>query len=128
MTDNKLFGGSLPMMKQALDLRMEKQGLIQSNIANKDTPGYKVRDIPFKEALAEATENQNQVTMARTDSGHMGSQDMQPGSFAEVENREVDLDEEMMKLSENQLMYQIGTSLVAKKLSGLKTAIQEGGK
>ncbi|MFP3984091.1 MAG: flagellar basal body rod protein FlgB [Desulfurivibrionaceae bacterium] len=127
MINNKLFGGSLPMMKQALDLRMEKQGLVQSNIANKDTPGYKVRDIPFKEALAEATENQNQVTLDHTDPGHMGSPGMQPGSFVVVEDREVDLDEEMMKLSKNQLMYQIGTSLVAKKLSGLETAIDEGG-
>jgi len=92
-----------------------------------ETPGYKVRDIPFKEALAEATENQNQVTLDRTDPGHMGNTGMQPGSFVVVEDREVDLDEEMMKLSKNQLMYQIGTSLVAKKLSGLKTAIDEGG-
>ncbi len=126
MISNKLFGEKLQMMQQALDLRMQKQGLIQSNIANMETPGYKVRDFSFKEALAEATGNQKQITLSRTDSSHIGGLDMQPQSFIKVEDREVDLDEEMLKLSKNQLMYQIATSLVSKKLGGLKSAIEEG--
>lgn len=115
------------MMQQALDLRMEKQGVIQSNIANMETPGYKARALSFKEALGEATGNQNNVTLSATDPGHIGSVDHQAGSFVKTEDREVNLDEEMLELSKNQLMYQIGTTLVGKKLSGLKTAINEGG-
>ncbi|TFG36329.1 MAG: flagellar basal body rod protein FlgB, partial [Desulfobacterales bacterium] len=34
MPINKLFGDSMRYMEQALNLRYERQGLIQSNIAN----------------------------------------------------------------------------------------------
>ena len=44
------------------------------------------------------------------------------------EKRPVDLDEEMMKLSENQLMYEIAAKLMAKKFEGLKYAIDEASK
>jgi flagellar basal-body rod protein FlgB len=44
------------------------------------------------------------------------------------ENRPVDLDEEMIKLSENQLMYEIAAKIMGKKFDGLKYAIDEGGK
>lgn len=126
MINSKLFG-SLQMMQQALNLRMEKQGVIQANIANMETPGYKARELPFEEALSKAVDRQGQVAVSRTDSRHLGGLDVQPASFVEVEDREVDLDEEMLKLSKNQLMYQIATTLVGKKLSGLKSAIDEGG-
>ena len=36
---------------KALELRSQRMGLITSNIANADTPGYKARDIDFAAAL-----------------------------------------------------------------------------
>ncbi len=39
MPINKLFAGGLAQMSKALDLRSQKQNLIQSNIANMETPG-----------------------------------------------------------------------------------------
>ena len=40
----------------------------------------------------------------------------------------MDLDEEMLKLSQNQLMYQVDAKLITKELEDIRYAIDEGGK
>ena len=40
---------------QALHLRAQRLELIAGNLANADTPGYKARDIDFRQAMATAT-------------------------------------------------------------------------
>ncbi|MBC8316410.1 MAG: flagellar basal body rod protein FlgB [Desulfobulbaceae bacterium] len=128
MPINKLFSGSLPLLEQALNVRMEKQGLIQSNIANLETPGYSVQDFSFEDVMKSVRNNAGQV--ARTHTKHMALDPVEVGRARDFssENRPPDLDEEMMKLSENQLMYEVTTRLMTKKLEGLKYAIDEGGK
>lgn len=128
MPINKLYSGGMPVLEQALNVRMEKQGLIQSNIANLETPGYSVQDFSFKDVMETVKNNSGQVS--RTHSKHMALDPIGIGQSRQFsdENRPVDLDEEMMKLSENQLMYEVTARLIAKKFEGLKYAIDEGGK
>ncbi len=128
MPINKLFGPTINHMQQALNLRFEKQGLIQSNIANMETPGYTVQDFSFEKAMESAMLNQG--TMSRTNKMHFDVDPVEAGSSLEFsgENRPVDLDEEMVKLAENQLMYEIAAGMIGKKFDGLKYAIDEGGK
>jgi flagellar basal-body rod protein FlgB len=49
---NDRIGEQLKVQRSALNLLVQRQELIASNIANADTPHYKARDIDFKEALA----------------------------------------------------------------------------
>ena len=128
MPINKMFGGNLPAIEQALSLRYERQGLIQSNIANLETPGYTTQDFPFSRAMESAM--QGHGTLSKTHSGHMDLDPVEAGLSREFskEKRPVDLDEEMVKLSENQLMYEIAAKIMGKKFDGLKYAIDEGGK
>ena len=115
-------------MNKALDLRMQKQGLIQSNVANMETPGYTVQDFSFKKAME--TAGANQGVLSRTNPKHI---ELDPVTATESitfsrEKRPVDLDEEMLKMAENQLMYEIATRMIGKKFDGLKYVIDEGGK
>ncbi len=128
MPINKLFGGNLPVLEQALNLRYERQGLIQSNIANMETPGYSSQDFPFARAMETAM--QGSGTLSKTHTGHMDLDPVAAGVSREFsqDKRPVDLDEEMIKLSENQLMYEIAAKIIGKKFDGLKYAIDEGGK
>lgn len=124
---NKLFSG-IQTSRLALDARMERQGLIQSNVANIETPGYTVQDFSFAAVMKNAM--QNRGTLAQTNAQHIG---LDPISLSESlefrdERRPVDLDEEMQKLSENQLMFQATSKIVGSKFDGLKLAIDEGGK
>lgn len=123
----RIFAGTLAGMEQALNLRMDKQGLIQSNIANMETPGYTVRDFSFQEAMKAAATADNDP-LARTDQRHFPGIESKSSPEIVDKKRPVDLDEEMMKLAENQLMYEVVTRMVSKKLDSIQYAIEEGGK
>ncbi|MGV1099441.1 flagellar basal body rod protein FlgB [Thiovibrio sp. JS02] len=128
MPINSLFGGSVETMRQALTLRQERQGLIQSNVANYETPGYTVQDFKFAKVMESVMTGQGEL--ARTSPGHMELDAVEVSKtreFAEA-RRPVDLDEEMVKLAENQLMYQVVARTVSKKFEGMRYAIDEGGK
>ncbi|MBA3015641.1 MAG: flagellar basal body rod protein FlgB [Proteobacteria bacterium] len=125
---NKLFGGVIHASHLALDARMERQGLIQSNIANLETPGYVGQDFSFASVMKSAMLQQGKL--AQTNKQHIA---LDPVTLSESmefsrDRRPVDLDEEMQKLSENQLMFQVTTKILGSKFEGLKMAIDEGGK
>jgi len=123
-----MFSGSIETMRQALSLRQERQGLIQSNVANYETPGYTVQDFKFAKVMESVMSGQGEL--ARTHSQHMQLDAVEASKTREFSEakRPVDLDEEMVKLAENQLMYQVVARTVTKKFEGLRYAIDEGGK
>ncbi len=127
MPVNKLYTDSMAVIEKAMGVRYERQGLIQSNIANMETPGYLSQDFSFEKVMDSAI---TAGTLSKTNSKHMELDPIAVGKSREFykEERPVDLDEEMMKLSENQLMYEIAAKLMAKKFDGIKYAIDEGGK
>ena len=51
MADDLLFG----VHGAALEVRSRRLGLLASNIANASTPGFKARDIDFREAMKAAS-------------------------------------------------------------------------
>lgn len=128
MPINKMFGGTIEVLHQSLNVRNVRQGLIQSNIANLETPGYKVQELPFERVMERVVSGQGQL--ARTNSRHLAMDPVEAARVTEFrrEDRPVDLDEEMMKLTENQLMYQIATQLMTKRFEGLRQVIDEGAK
>ena len=125
--ENKMFGGVVKSGQIALNARLEKQGLIQSNIANIETPGYNSKDFSFASVMENALRGQGKL--AQTHEKHLQLDPVELSQSMEYrsENRPVDLDEEMQKISENQLMYQVTAKILAKKFEGLRLAIDEGG-
>nr|MBF0221364.1 flagellar basal body rod protein FlgB [Desulfobulbaceae bacterium] len=126
--ESKMFGGVISSGQIALNARLEKQGLIQSNIANIETPGYSSQDFSFESVMANALRGQGKL--ARTNAKHIQLDPVELSQSMEYKSdkRPVDLDEEMQKISENQLMYQVTAKMLAKKFEGLRAAIDEGGK
>lgn len=125
---NKLFGGVIETSRQALNVRMERQGLIQSNVANIETPGYQVQDFSFAAVMKNAMLQRGRL--AQTNERHIGLDPVAVSTSLEFsrEARPVDLDEEMQKLAENQLMFQTVTKILGARFEGMKLAIDEGGK
>ncbi len=126
MPVNKLFGGTVELAHQALNLRLERQNLISANIANMNTPGYTVQEFSFADALKSAVAGVGRLT--RTDPRHLDVPPSQSVAAVRDERRPVDLDEEMLKLSENALFYQVTARIVSKKLAGMRYVIDEAGK
>lgn len=128
MPVNKIFGGSIALTAKALDLLSTRQGVIQSNIANMETPGYKAKDVNFGDVMKKVVNRQDELAL--TNNKHLPGSTSSSATAGNIVqgNSPVDIDEEMLKLSENQLMYQVTTRIISKKLEGLRYVIDEGGK
>jgi flagellar basal-body rod protein FlgB len=132
-----LFGGTLPLLERAMDLRSLKHNVTVSNIANKDTPDYKAFDLLVEEELKKTMGSGNELGLKRTRRGHFSGRTIGGGAVSveadkssqyavKRDGNTVDIDKEMAKLSENNLMYNALSQIISRKFQGLKEVIQGG--
>ncbi|MGD9503714.1 MAG: flagellar basal body rod protein FlgB [Syntrophobacteraceae bacterium] len=128
MSESIAFDKTVELIKDRLSLNSFQQKLISSNLANINTPGYSAKETSFKSVLEESMEST--LPMTKTSAEHMDSCDVLSAlkSPKVEESGRVDLDWEMMKLSQNSVEYQYMVNLIGKKFAGLRNAIEEGGK
>lgn len=126
MPVKSLFGKTYEVLERSLDIAKLQHGLIGSNIANLDTPGYRPTHIDFNKTLKDAIEKRS-VDLDRTHPLHMGVVGARHEVFLEKGDW-VDIDKEMSKLAENNLRYQTSAEVLLKKFTKLKDVIAEGGR
>ncbi len=138
MESQGLFKGTLPLLEKALDLRSLKHNVTVSNIANKDTPNYKAFDLVVEEELKKVMGPEKELGLRRSRQGHLPGRTIGGSRAARLEinntsepstkrdGNTVNIDKEMAKLSENQLMYNALAQIISKKFQGLKDVIQGG--
>ena len=109
----------------ALGVRVYRQQLIASNIANADTPGYKAVDIDVEEAMriAQSASQAPPTTLATTSSGHIAGEAVavqapyplkyQIPSQDSADGNTVEMDVERTKFAENSIMYQFSVDRVS---------------
>ncbi len=124
---------NIGLYKTAMDLRVQRQQIIASNIANADTPQYKAKDFNFSAAMTEAMSGRQQgdLRLAKTASRHIdGSAGMGSGYLqyrtekqSAVDGNTVDMDVERAAIAENSMHYELLTRLVSDKFSGLRSAL-----
>lgn len=117
----------------ALNLQAYRQQLLASNIANADTPNYKARDIPFREALAAVVgARRANLTLATTDARHLaGKAGQSPEAFVRyraewqsaVDGNTVDMDAERAAFAENTAHYEASITFINGLLRTMQTAI-----
>jgi len=128
---------SITLLQKVLDLRAEKEKIIASNIANAETPGYSAVKFKFEDQLKVALSQKN-VNMQTTHENHLpfsptsienvsGQLSLKKDTTGIGDGNSVSLEEEMLDLSENQLLYETAAQLLKKKLSLRKYVIQGGG-
>ncbi|MES0882673.1 flagellar basal body rod protein FlgB [Roseibium sp. SCP14] len=127
----------LPLF-QALRSKMQwhqtRQGVLAENIANSDTPGYQSRDVKtysFEDHIAREGFG---VSTNVTKAGHISGSISSSGSV-KTERRDsfevtpsgnsVNLEEQMMKITQNQMDFQAATSLYTKGLGLIRTALSK---
>ena len=132
----KLFDSTSTLLTKSLDLRASNQGVIASNIANSETPGYAPARFNFETELKNAIEGTGS-TLATTHNKHISLGASSVESVTGVVLREPDntgigdengvsVDDEMIALSENQLLYETDAKLLKKKFTLLKYVVQGG--
>ena len=124
----------LSALRTKMQWHQVRQHVLSENVSNSDTPNFKPRDLvePKFDASGAEKGSMGQLAMMRSSPSHMVASDSVGKSFdvngkAGFETRPagnaVSLEEEMMKVSANQMDYAAVTSLYSKSLSLLKTAI-----
>ena len=120
----------LSMLRHRMQWHQERQQVLAENVANSDTPGFRPRDLrepDFRGAAA----NAGGVTLVRSDAGHFGlgggtsgfqidrstAADVRPAGNA------VSLEDEMMKVAQNQMDHQAATALYSRSLGLIKIAL-----
>ncbi len=130
------FDTTMRLLQKVLDLRSANQEIISSNIANAETPGYAAQSFTFEDQLKSAM-SENGLRPVNTQPGHIPltsvNLDQVGGTVSTSRDKtgigdenSVSTDQEMIKLSENELMYEAATTMLNKKLSMLKYAINGG--
>lgn len=133
-----LFERHIDVVEKVLDLRLERQNVVMSNIANVSTPNYKERRLNFEEDLQKALNLDGRGRMTKTDPRHLpfdpDINGFQGKSLSAFKPRTVygedvvDLDKEMAAMAKNSMMYNALSDIEAKNFSSLSSVIQDGGK
>ncbi|MGL1931458.1 MAG: flagellar basal body rod protein FlgB [Desulfotalea sp.] len=130
------FDSNTNLLSKVLDLRANKQEIISSNIANAETPGYAPARFNFEQELEQAISN-SPSRLTTTQEMHIplgptgidtvnGSISIAPDKHGLGDENGVSVQDEMLALSENQLLYETALQLLNKKLGMIKYAISGG--
>ncbi len=103
-----------------LDLTAYRESLIGSNLANVDTPGYRARDINFRQELERAYVGELQYA------SYSPLVRQVRGLIERPDGNNVNLERETLLLAETQLRFSIGVQLLRGQFRRLSTAIHEG--
>lgn len=121
----------------ALLLRSRRSEILASNLANADTPGYKAKDIDFKEAMSDVMGNRSEfkkdsLKMATTNTKHM--QTSQGAFSADIKYRNpyqpsldgntVETGVEKTQFSKNTIYYNASLRFLTGKFQTLTKAIK----
>ena len=133
-----IYGANADLLGKVMDLRLERQNLVMSNLANINVPGYKTRSMDFERELQNELGNQRVreafKANAGASAGGFNAADYQAEVVKEFKPRTiygadaVDLDKEMAVMTKNSLAYNTLVMLTQKNYEGIQKIIMEGGK
>ena len=121
----------LSMLRTRMQWHQERQQVLAENVANADTPNYRPRDLAppnFESALQTAS-----LPLATTAPGHISGAGGNGTMFAESNDPHFEVrprgngvshEDEMLKLSSNQMDYDAVTSIYTHSIGLIKTAIR----
>jgi flagellar basal-body rod protein FlgB len=119
----------LSMLRTRMQWQQERQRVLAENVANANTPKFRPRDL--KELKLDQSAGTGPVTLVSTNPAHFGAIGAN-GQFSDAaagvmetrpDGNAVNLEDEMMKVAQNQMDYQTATALYSRSLGLLKIAL-----
>jgi flagellar basal-body rod protein FlgB len=116
------------LLVNAMKTCRENHRMLANNIANVDTPHYNPRELDFQKTLRNAVEMRGRVSLRETRPEHISSGVGRPeferlAILSKNDYNKVDLDDQMVKLSENTSKYNLYGSLLAKRFEVSKNML-----
>jgi flagellar basal-body rod protein FlgB len=137
----KVFDTTLARLERALDVRLVRQNVLSTNVANVDTPGFRPKDVDFTasmvaiEGAAHSEGGVSQPTSPTVGSSAAESSSLAvrelpivdvPAGGASFDGNTVDLDRTMVAMAENALQYSATARAAGKKLALLRYVASDG--
>ena len=125
----------LSALRTKMQWHQERQRVLAENVSNANTPNFRPNDLvepKFDNKGANVGGGMGSLAMMRTSSTHIGVSGGAPsfrgdggnnGFLTKPAGNAVNLEEQMLKVSANQMDYAAATSLYSRSLGLLKTAI-----
>jgi flagellar basal-body rod protein FlgB len=120
------------LLEQMAGFTENRHAILASNIANLDTPGYRVRDLStetFQQRLKEATEAQRHplspgIRSYQTDEAMQRVRDSMKSILYHDES-DVGLEQQVTELAKNQYLHNLAISIMRNQFRMLEVAISE---
>lgn len=135
---------SMHYLSRGMEAASLRHGVIANNIANVNTPEFKKSEVLFEDMLAQELmgppkDKDGKLKLVRTHGKHIGGPKAEKPFRAEpvvklhtettmrTDGNNVDIDEEMARLSQNQLYYQVMAGSLSGYISDVKSVITSNG-
>lgn len=136
-----IFSSTIDVLGKSIDLRAKNQNLIASNIANAETPNFVPKTLVFEQELQGALKERpsGQRSVVAPHARHIpvrgagtgnaiqsvaGQVVETPANTPGKDGNAVELENEMGRLAENQIMFNASVQMLNKKFEGLRSAIK----
>lgn len=131
---------NIPVLQEVVRFAESRHDVLAGNVANMDTPGYKVRDLSvtaFQQQLARAIEaRKKQSEPARLDfpsPGRLPDEHADPlrevddsiRSILYHDGSDVSLEHQVTEITKNQFMYNMAIAILSNQFHMLQAAISE---
>lgn len=138
--NNLLFNFADRINMVTLNQRLVRNQVITSNIANAETPGYRALGYDFEEQLQTIAALNDPIAIKTSHPKHLRNTFTQadgtaypdvyvvPTETVPNDGNTVDLDKEMAKLAQNQILYRATVDFINRKLGMIRYAITGGGR
>ncbi len=135
MITSLISGTNIPVLENVISFAQARHQVLAGNIANLDTPGYRVRDLSvenFQQRLKEVIESGQDgarsitpgvVTNHADDALRHVKDSMKTILFHDGSN--VGLEQQVSELSKNQLMHNMAIAVMTRQFQLLETVISE---
>lgn len=128
-----LLDDSFDVLRKGLSLSSFRHDLIANNIANNSTPGYRRRDVDFrgvlsaqmKETIPAYLTNENHLSFNHESFDRSMFTNQPNETDIKSDGNNVDLDKEVVNMSNNSVYYSTLATVLNKKFRVLRTAISE---
>ena|SRR5947208_13779412 len=131
-----LFGSTtIPALAEVLNFAQARHTVLAGNIANVNTPGYRLRDLSptafqqkLKEALAESQRSNHSLSPGITQSQPGDSlRDVRPSleNLIYHDDTNIDLEKQVAELTKNHFLHNFALTVMTDQFQLLQTAISE---
>ena len=126
------------LQAQSLNQRLTRQQVITANVANSETPGFRALGYDFEDQLASVVDRDAPFPLTTSHAKHFRTEHseadgtihpdvfVRPTESIPEDGNTVDVDKEMSKMSQNQILYRSAVELINRKVGILKYAITGG--